>query len=236
MTFTVGACTVRQRKVTMYPSRFSLLLAGLGFWAALFHSRLAGAQIYEWQTPQGTRCFSDQAPQSAVPQAFCPVVDPQSVRWRPVVAPPAVVEVLVTNVAVMSRPEAAGRRAAVALLHGTAPRLLLAWERTGRSGVPDLKVIGVWQDGQGIKHRGHLGWVPAAVTQRLVTWVGEQPLGASLVAIVQATPEESPRIQIDIWRPHTSDSAPAPQAPAARTTEQAAEAWLVELSAAGSVQ
>jgi hypothetical protein len=144
--------------------------------------------------------------------------------------------VLVTNVAMVSRPEAAGRRAAVALLHGTAQQILLAWERTGRSGVPDLKVIGVWQDGQGIKHRGHLGWVPTVVAQRLVSRVGEQPLGASLVAMVQGAADQSPRITIDIWRPRTPEPAPAPQAPAARMTEHADEAWLVERSAAGYIQ
>jgi hypothetical protein len=216
---------MRQSRVTL-PLGLSLLFSFFPFCPVR-------AQVYQWQTPQGTLCFSDQAPQSAVPHAFCPEVAPQSVRRRPTVAPPEVVELLVSNVPIVNRPEAAGRRAAAALFHSTAQHILLEWDRTGRSGVPELKVIGVWQDVHGIKRRGHLGWVPATVTQRLATRVGEQPLGASLVAVVQGAAEESPRIHVDIWRPSAARAATPAEVPAASTTDQLREAWLVELSAAG---
>jgi len=148
---------------------------GLGLVLVLCTFVPVRAQVYQWQTPHGTLCFSDKFPQSAVPQAFCPVGDPHSVRRRLSVDPPEVVAVLVSNVPIVSRLEGSGRRAAAALLHGTAHHLLLEWDPTGRSGTPELKVIGVWHDVQGSARRGHLGWVPAAVTQHLSTRVGEQP-------------------------------------------------------------
>jgi hypothetical protein len=206
---------------------------GFGLVLSLFPFVPIHAQVYQWQTPQGTLCLSDTPPQSTIPQAFCPEVDPQSVRRRLPVAPPEVVEVLVSNVPMVSRPERSGRRATAALLPGTAHPLLLEWDRTGRSGPPALKVIGVWHDVKGIARRGHLGWVPAAVTQRLVTRVGEQPLGASLVAVVQGAADQSPRLMIDIWRPSSAGTATPPEVPAASTPDPLREAWLEELSAAG---
>jgi hypothetical protein len=190
------------RKDFMRRYRVTLPL-GLSLLLSLFTFCPVRAQVYQWQTPQGTLCFSDKPPQRAVPQAFCPEVDPQSVRRRAAVEHQEAAELLFSNVPLVSLPEGGGRRATAALLHGTAQRLLLEWDRTGRSGFPELKVIGVWQDVNEIERRGHLGWVPAAVTQRLATRAGEKPLGASLVAIVQGAADQSPRIMIDIWRPST---------------------------------